>query len=159
MKEISGNILDLPEPRAAIFQQVNTLGFMGAGLALQTRNLFPKMFQAYRSICRLAGSNNRALLGTVQLFPAAMYSKETEMGVYDDRLFVFMFAQSTTGRVGKHTDYAAFEQCLKKASSISFDQRPLYFPHGIGSGLGGGKWEYIEAMIEKYFPDATIVRR
>jgi len=35
---------------------------------------------------------------------------------------------------------------------------PIYLPHGIGCGLGGGDWKIVEGIIRDAVPDAIIVR-
>ena len=60
-----------------------------------------------------------------------------------------MFAQYKFGRVKRYTDYKAFRNCLSDIKRIVPAGTTIAFPHGIGCGLGGGKWEVILPMIEE----------
>ena len=80
-------------------------------------------------------------------------------------LIVYNFySQDNYGRNGRQTNYEAFEKCLIgltkrfENSKIPVGSIPVYFPYGIGCGLAGGDWKIISELIEKYFPQAIIVK-
>jgi hypothetical protein len=138
MREIVGDILDMED--GLIFQCVNTLGKMGAGLALQTKKRFPGVFGDYHNKCRL--SPYRSLIGRSM------------------RLLghVLLFTQETTGRSGLHTSYDALNTALAHAKESVARDTYCYFPYGMGCGLGGGDWQKVYQLIQHHFPDGIIVR-
>lgn len=110
-----------------IAQGVNTLGKMGAGLALQIRNTYPKVWEVY---------NKKSL------------SLGDAFGVDCGKHTILCIAtQSRLGRVHKPFNYTAFEVGLSKISSkIS---GPIAFPP-IGCGLGGGDFRKVRDIILKF---------
>lgn len=151
MKIIKGNILDMKN--GLIIQQVNCKGVMGAGLAKQIRNKWDIVYHDYIKHIELYRNKNWGLLGSIN-------STTVEHGV---TVYNF-FSQDTYGRIGRHTNYKAFEDCLHKLikrfenSKVDPKDFNVYFPYGIGCGLAGGDWNVISSLIEKYFPNAIIVK-
>lgn len=53
--------------------------------------------------------------------------------------------------------YDAVERCLEKLNSAAKElEASVHMPH-IGCGLAGGKWKYIEPLIEKYLSKQDIL--
>ncbi len=148
MKIIPKDILTV-DP-GIIVQQVNCQGKMGSGLAKSIRNEWTCVFEEYKRFCSLL--RPEALLGQVQRVPVF------------DHIHVFnLFGQLNYGRDGKrYTSYAAWERALPQLAfqikHYKLSKFPVYFPYKIGCDLGGGDWRIISAMIEEYFPNATICR-
>lgn len=150
MREIVGNILDMND--GVIFQCVNTLGKMGAGLALQTAKAFPRVKQMYEA----------------RVFDAKTTWNPDSYGVtYPDSLLgtclregrhVLLFTQKTIGRSGKHTNIDALNRALQAAKYEIRRSATCYFPYGMGCGLGGGDWTRVYQLIQHHFPDGIIVR-
>lgn len=143
MKTIIGDILDVVSERGGILvHQVNCQRVAGAGLALQIRQRWPEWYEFYRRC-----SNE---LGNVSVFLA-------EPAV----IVASLYAQQGYGRNTVQTDYVAFDKCLRSLqyhlNILSYDGN-IYFPHGIGCGLAGGFWPSSRWLIERRFPDATIVQ-
>ena len=119
-------------------QQVNCQHKMGSGLARQIRNKYPEVYKAYMDI-----KDQR--LGFID-------SVETK----DGRICVNMFAQDNYGRDGKcYTNYKAFEACLNAIIGLIEDRHikigaKIAFPYKIGCGLGGGNWDIIRDLIDKF---------
>ena len=55
IKIINGDIFSGTED--IICHQVNTLGVMGSGIALQIKKLYPMVFTAYRMFCKRYGND------------------------------------------------------------------------------------------------------
>lgn len=70
-----------------------------------------------------------------------------------------LYTQNNFGVDKRRTNYAALENCLMQLRSIYTDAvSSVYFPHGMGCGLGGGDWSIVSQIIEDALPDAIIVR-
>lgn len=144
MREIVGNILDVKD--GLIFQCVNTLGKMGAGLALQTKRRFPHVWWRYREFV----ADAKACWSG---FPKSLLGCACQWNGH-----VLLFTQTTVGRTGVHTDLDALNSALKSATmSVARDTR-CYFPYRMGCGFGGADWTRVEQLIQHYFPDGIIVR-
>lgn len=121
------DILDVPE--GIIAHQVSDSGVMGAGLALQIRNKYPQVYDAYR--CAKLG------LSDVQL-----------VEINQDLYVANICGQHGTGGYGQRTNYAALDVALfqlnRRARDLNLN---VYFPYGMGAGLGGGNWNRIESII------------
>jgi len=140
MKIIQQNILRVPAD-AVICHQVNCLGIMGGGLALQVRNEYPKVYEVYK-----AKTDWR--LGDCQI---------VQVGGYD-RFIANLAGQQDIGG-GCQTNLAALEQALRPARDFADSNGlTLYLPHMIGCGLAGGDWIDVSAMIERVTPNAIICK-
>ena len=139
--------------KGLIIQQVNCKAVMGAGLAKQIRLKYPKVFSDYIEHLSLCNRLGRNPLGTIN-----------STSIYGGCTIYNFFSQDTYGRNGRHTDYEAFERCLKALekrflnSKVDKKDVDVYFPHGIGCGLAGGDWGVISKLIYKYFPNSIIVK-
>jgi O-acetyl-ADP-ribose deacetylase (regulator of RNase III) len=140
LQYIEMNILDIK--KGIICHQVNCIGAMGAGLALQVATRFPECYRMYEGLCQ-RDHKKFDLLGHNYIFRASP-------GLW----IVNMFAQKNISRKGRATDYQAFESCLQDLwNSVARRdlKHDIYFPYMIGCGLGGGDWKVIEPLIQKYF--------
>lgn len=120
---------------------------MGAGLAKGIRNRFPLVYKEYMKLYNDGGLK----LGKIQIVPV-----EARLSIIN------MMAQDRYGRHRRYTDYKAFRNCLKEIKKFmnryDYPDDKLYFPYKIGCNLAGGDWNIIKAMIEKYFPNAIIMK-
>jgi len=125
-----GDIFENDE-HCVIVQQVNLLGVMGAGLALQIKNRYPKCYKVYR---KYYSSKN---LGDV------IWYNDSEKNFHIANLF----GQQNVGR-GLQTDYNAVDVGIRSVLEYCAEEKiddircPL-----IGAGLGGGNWDVIEQLI------------
>ena len=132
---IKGNILNVTE--GIIVQQVNCMGVMGAGLAKQIRDKWPYIYDNYKA--RIYNTaNTKELLG------------KTLFNNVENNLFVAsIFGQYYYGHQAKFTNYPALFKGLDFVAEISeVDQIPVYIPKGLGCGLAGGNWDFVEAYIQ-----------
>lgn len=135
---VNGNILDATE--TLIGHQVNCMGVMGAGLAKQIKDKYPKAYHDYKSFVDRQ-DDKYSLLGKIH---ASFVAK--------DRYIVHMFGQYGYGRNKVQTDYKALEQSLHTLCDISKQfKRVVALPYGIGCGLAGGEWEIVHHMIDTAF--------
>lgn len=141
MKIIDQNILEIMSP-AVICHQVNCMGVMGGGLALQIRNKWQHIFDAY-----VAKEDWR--LGDCQITSVSDVSW----------LFVANLAGQHDFRDTVDTKYDALETALRTARDFAdANWLLLYIPYMMGCGLAGGSWTIVSEMIERVAPDAIICR-
>lgn len=126
-----------------IVQQVNCRKVMGAGLAKQIKLKWPAVEEQYLK--------SQAKLGDVD-FVSIDFGKLWVANLY---------GQDRTGAGLRQTNYGAVSHALAQMRSSIPDEMfgSVYFPWGMGAGLGGGSWEVISELIEFYFPEATICRK
>lgn len=135
----NGNILHFEE--GVICHQVNCMGVMGAGLAKQIADKWPKVYGQYKLHCQLSQK-------TVHI-----------VHINHDLYVANLFGQFTYGR-GKHTDYDMLEHALFGLSKAFDKIIPIYIPYNMGCGLGGGEWVVVLGLIESILGchNVTIVR-
>lgn len=131
-----------------ICHQVNTLGVMGAGIALQIKNRYPECFQYYNNICTKYKDAQEELIGGLQLW-ASEYSNSPTIANF--------FSQKGLGK-NVQTDYNAFRTCCQKLKyDINIYYKPskirIGFPYKIGCGLARGNWDIVKQIIEEEFAD------
>jgi len=150
MKFVNGDILDAKH--GIIGHQVNCSLVMGSGLAKQICDKYPAVFTDYVEVMGKATLKER--LGKCQLIQ-----------VGSNMYIANLFGQLNYGRKNKqYTDYNALAMALvslnkwRKKYFQEIDRMPVYLPSGLGSDLGGGKWEVVKGIISSAIPDAIIVK-
>jgi hypothetical protein len=147
LKFVKGDILDAKH--GIIAHQVNCQMVMGAGLAKQIRAKYPRVYEEYMSVMKMVPIDKR--LGKCQI-----------VAISDVLFFANLFGQFDYGSKGIKTDYGALGMALRQLqrwkTMSKLDNLPVYIPHGIGCGLGGGNWQVVEGIIRDAVPDAIIVR-
>jgi O-acetyl-ADP-ribose deacetylase (regulator of RNase III) len=133
------NILDVTD--GIICQQVNCKGVMGAGLALQIRNKYPTVYDAYRKYYKKGLLD----LGVVFMVP-----------VSSTLIVANLCGQYGYGRDKQYTDYYALMDCFSFLQT-SRRGKNIYIPYKMGCRLGGGDWKKVNHIIKQYLPDAIIV--
>ena len=141
MKLITGDLLNITQ--GSIFHQVNCYKVMGAGLAKSLSDKWPQVKTAYLEFC--GAKKPLDLLGSCQSVEIT-----PELSVLN------IFGQLTFGGNERHTDYGALLTAFKTASLIAHEK--VYFPYLFGCGLANGQWCIVRDIIEKFFPDATIIQ-
>lgn len=117
-----------------ILHGCNSLGVMGAGVAKQIRQKWPKAYQDYRDSYDSYGLP----LGSI------ITSKQP-----DGKIVLNAIMQDTIGPAGVHVSYWAVANVLYTLDQISTVQKiGVVAMPAIGSGLAGGDWKVIEAIIE-----------
>ena len=137
MRIIKGNLLHITS--GIIVHQVNNGRVMGAGLALQIKQRYPKHYNDYMK--------SKMILG--QIVVSRVSQELTVVGI---------IGQDGYGRDRRYTDYDALEEGFKRIALIR-EGKPVYIPYGIGCGLAGGDWKVVSKLIEKHIPNAILVKR
>ena len=117
-------------------QQTNCLGVMGAGVALSLVKRYPEILPSYQKYCE---QPNKEIKGTVY------FTHTHKQGICVANLF----GQVYTGNI-RDTNYEYIYRALENYL-FEFAYKPQYilaFPKNMSSGLAGGNWNIIYAMIE-----------
>ena len=132
IKYVKGDLLEAPEQ--VTLHGCNSLGVMGAGVAKLIREKWPKAYQDYRDSYDSYGLP----LGSI------VSSKQP-----DGKIILNAITQDTVGRFGVHVSYWAIANVIYQLDQryIARDSKVVAMP-AIGSGLAGGDWNVIEAIIE-----------
>lgn len=149
MKFVKGNILDAGY--GIIAHQVNCQMVMGSGLAKQIKDKYPSVYNGYMSSGSLMAPNDR--LGKC-IMTEAVYKKLYVANIFGQYHYL------PRGIV--HTDYTALGMGLRSLNKWRSENAvgvPIYIPHGIGCGLGGGDWNIVSGIIRDSISDAIIVRK
>ena len=134
----NSNLLDVRE--GIICHQVNCIGVMGGGLALQVRKKWPKAFSEYSKECAIFKENPKRLLGHVQ-----------DVLLEDKLVVANCYGQVLPGN-GVMTSYEAWDIILDKLKDLSnYFNLDLHFPWMVGCGLAGGDWSIMRKKIEDAF--------
>jgi O-acetyl-ADP-ribose deacetylase (regulator of RNase III) len=120
----------------ALGHGVNTLGSMGAGIAVEFRRRWPAMYDAYRAECR----SGRLQPGGVFVWQA------------DDRLIVNLATQRGVGRGAARLEWV--RAAAKQVAQLSLDG--LALPR-IGAGMGGLRWADVRAILDHELAPLTYV--
>jgi O-acetyl-ADP-ribose deacetylase (regulator of RNase III) len=127
-----------------IVQQVNCQGVMGSGLAAAIARKWPEVKERYTKFCDF-------------LSPLDCLGEVIYQNVSDKIIIANCFGQLTFGRTGRHTDYLALKNCLKKIDGdFGFRETfgsTIHIPLNIGAGLGGGDPEVTHQIIRDVFGD------
>lgn len=133
-----------PNKFCALLHGCNCFNTMGAGFAKQIKKKFPAVYQADKQ----TESGNKNKLGNYSSCPV-----NTNKVIYN------CYTQYGYGTDARQFNYEAWYKLLDKFRSLAtFDE--VYMPP-IGSGLAGGEWDVIEAMMRSVwsgFPRPLIVR-
>lgn len=140
--EKKGDLLDLDAN--IICHQVNCLGIMGGGIALQIKKKWPLVFEQYKEYCDKHIEAPEEMLGKAFMSPA------------DGRWVANIFSQFGVGTDQQQTDYASIEEGIKdlftwicKSRNALGNEISIGIPKNYGCGLGGGDWNIVESIFIK----------
>ena len=138
MEIIDGNIFDCTEN--IIVHQTNCQGVMGHGIALQVKQRYPEVFNAYHQYCK---TNLVAdILGTSLICEAN-----------DGKYIANIFGQANYGE-GLQTDYDALKHGLIEIKDFANENNlTVAIPYKIGCGLAHGDWNIVFGIITEVFSD------
>lgn len=142
MKIINQDILNVTE--GIIVHQTNCCGVMGAGLAKNIKEKFPKVFQEYRSFTWS--------LGKIQI-----------VVIEKSKLYVCnLFGQNSYGRSShRYTDYNAVRRGFKELKAwrdVFCPDLNIYAPYKMGCALGNGNWNIYSKIIEEECPNVIVCK-
>lgn len=127
-------------PSGIICHQVNCIGAMGAGLALQIRKKWSIVYEKYQSDCLPFKSCPDKLLGHV-----------LDVMVEPNIVVANCYGQVYPGR-NLMTSYKAWDIMLNKVQDLgTYFSLDLHFPYMMGCGLAGGDWNVMSEKIERLF--------
>lgn len=131
--------------RGIIVHGVNCQGVMGSGVAKALRDKYPIIYDEYKNKCCGWKFSPVGLLGQIQVI-----NVEPPEKIQPSLYVVNLFSQEAYGNDGrKYVSYDAIDKGFQSLVTWRFHNEPhldVYFPL-IGAGLGGGKWEVIQAII------------
>ena len=133
----TGNIFD--EDVEALVNSVNCVGFMGRGIALQFKNIFPKNFRAYAAACKRS-----------EIQPGRMFVFETKQMANPRYIINFPTKRHWRGK-SRMEDIEAGLHALTQ-EIVTRGIRSIALPP-LGSGLGGLNWAEVRARIEEAMLD------
>lgn len=131
-----------------IAHQVNCLGVMGSGIALQIRNRYPELvYDKYVSKCHKEVVS-RFLLGECQICEIPG----------ENRYVANLFGQVDFGRQTRNTSYDGIYDAMEKLRSWCTKNgvKSVGFPYKMSSDRGGADWNVIMSMIESVFGNTDI---
>lgn len=145
---IKGDLLK--EKHGIIVHGCNCLGVMGAGIALQIATKWPNVLNQYRMHLKRHGFGG---LGPKPAAPRALGTYHV-VPVGRELLVANAITQIDVGGT-RPVSYDAVAQCFEALGKVAHELGlPLKFP-AIGSGLGGGKWPIVAAIIDESVPDVV----
>ena len=145
MKELNIDITTVPFGNIVHF--VNCKGVWGAGLAAQLKQAHPEAFEKYKKD-----------LAKEKAPVFALGSTSTYRTKDGNKTIISCFTQYDTGVTSRKTEYSAVRSCFLTLSKTYGFGANVYIPHGVGCGLGGGDWDIVSKIIERYLPDAIICK-
>ncbi len=134
--------------KGILCHQCNMMGVMGAGIAKQIKDKYPKVHRNYMRACQ--DTDRPVRLGRVQ----SVY-------IDDDLIVVNIFGQRNYGRSKGicYTSYEAHEKAWPIIRDLKDEtELTVYAPYYIGAGLAGSDWTRIHSIAEKNIPDIVWVK-
>lgn len=154
VKFVSGNVLDADAD--IICHQVNCMGKMGSGIALQVRNRFGYVYEEYKALCERCEPGE--MIGTV------LFSERREedgggyiANIFGQIAFGYDGAQYTIVEALENGIGTVFEFANKIAQE---NARPakVAFPARIGCVRGGANWDDVLKDIKKNAEENEMVQ-
>ncbi len=144
---VKGNLLE--SPVHIIAHQVNCLGIMGGGIALQIKRKWPEVFEEYKEFIEDWEYCNG---GELPLGHCYMTILNREPG---RRTVANIFGQNGIG--GTATDYDAVKKAFIELHKYLISDKlyrydsqiPIGIPYKMGCGLGGGDWDTYRQMLQE----------
>lgn len=157
-----GNLLDFPYGINTIAHCCNTMNVMGAGIAKQIADRYPEAKEADDE-CAKIGQNE---LGERSFAEVEIDDEENKLphqtfGVNKRWCKIYnLYTQDGIG-FGREVNYEALYRNLHlMRNALNNDSNcVLGLPYQMSSGLAGGSWEIVNAMINTIFAsDATYFK-
>lgn len=146
MKIIDMDIIKISD--GIIAHQVNCRNRMKSGVAKALYIKYPLVKESYHKQCELAS-------------PTSLLGEVFTVKVTDD-LYVFnCFSQLNYGYDNaRYTDYDAIRECFKEISYLNdaLYKKQVYIPYLYGCGLGNGKWNIVESIIDEVCSNVIACR-
>lgn len=136
----NSNLFSMIYEKYILAHQVNCQARMGSGVALQVKQRFPDVYDAYLKYCQ--DKEPKDLLGTVQI----------RHSLYRNTPIANLFGQENYGYDGgKYTSYKAFEMAFNELCSYCKRNKfpGIVVPYKIGCVRGGASWEMIFDIMKR----------
>lgn len=142
IEEVKGNLLKADVE--AYVNPVNTVGVMGAGLALQFRNTYPAMFTAYQQACR----ERQITVGAMHVWPFRV------PGENQDR-YIINFPTKNHWRGKSRRSYIddGLVDLVRVISDLGI--KSIAVP-ALGCGLGGLAWSTVRSRVYVAFAMSEV---
>ena len=154
IKIIDGDLFDTDAK--FICHQVNCMGKMGSGVALQVREKFPHVYEEYKKVA------SPKMIGKVQVVPVdpSLVGYPFRAIPREKQLICNLFAQNKYGYDGKqYTDINALFECFGVVAWIaqnSFAKGKIAMPYKIGCARGGADWDEVYKIIVHVFSNCEV---
>ena len=153
IKEVEGSIFEDIKPYTVIMHQCNAKGWLGAGIAKEIRLRWPEVFNKYHNYCAwFKDGHEDEIMGTF-----------VGVNVKPDLIICNAIAQLTVGRAAQMTDYDAWEKICGNivrqthyVNKTTGSKWSIHVPYKIGCGLGGGDWDQMMEIFQKYFGESDV---
>lgn len=143
-----------------IVHQVNCLGKMASGVALQVRNKYPHVYIEYLKVV------SKDMLGEIQIVPCNTqyigYDSGSIFVPTNEQFICNIFSQEKYGYDGKqYTSEEALKKCFEKLKIKTMERNnnfnaKIAMPYKIGCCRGGADWNRVYAIIEEVFKDCNV---
>ena len=145
IKHIKGDIFTTDAN--LILHRVNCQGVMGGGVALQVRQKYPQVYEAYHAFCEEHKTNPAEMLGHAQL-----------CRINDEQRIINLFAQKDFGYDGQcYTDYDALRTALNMVGTHARKfHLSIAIPYLMACHRGGGDWAVVSKIIEEELADCDV---
>lgn len=148
------DILDPNLQVDAIVNPVNTVGVMGAGLALQFKRKYPANFLAYQRAC----ASGTLLLGTVHVWQVGHVRPLSQVGPAHLRYVINFPTKAHWRDASRLVDIeAGLVALVMQVRELQL--KSVAIPQ-LGCGLGGLNWSDVRPRIERafiYLPELALV--
>ncbi len=132
IKEFSGSLFN--STADFLCHQVNCLGVMGSGIALQVKKLYPNVYQEYKQYCNNY-NNSINLLG-----------KTLIVAINENQSIVNLFGQKNFGIEKRQTSYDALVNSLEILKNFT-ENKTVAFPVNMSCTRGGANWNIVKTII------------
>ena len=120
---------------------INTVGIMGAGIALQFKEQYPEMFQKYQTLCK------KKLLDVCKLY----LWKSTDTS--SKEILLFPTKKHWLNLSELHWIEAGLQKFVENYERLNI--KSIAFPK-LGCGNGGLSWHDVKPVMEKYLEPLPI---
>lgn len=164
----TGNLLDVKS--GIIMHGVNTLGVMGAGVALAVRKKYPECFEEYKEyIAAEVESAEEDFDADLETDDCLMEIDRPDSGIllgevhyYEVNKKLLIANAFTQDRIGfdedgnPPADLDAITCCFEDVASTAKEYKMSIHMPKIGCGLGGLKWDDVSVIAEHAFQGLDV---
>lgn len=136
---VRGNIFD--SDAQCLVNPVNTVGIMGAGLALEFKKRYPSMYESYKEFCK----TKQLKVGQIIFYQSTEYDK-----------IICLFPTKEHWKQSSQLSHIERGLMAFKTYYVDAGITSVAFPK-LGCGLGGLNWDYhVQPLMEQYLSPLPI---